>query len=97
MRLRPFIKVNMRLTFSLLASFFLLVIFSNPASADPLQLYLRSRQETAPQSGLYRPVKRNQQWKSKQTAIVVCDMWTTTPAQYRASRRADGTADERDA
>jgi nicotinamidase-related amidase len=78
----------MRLTTLLLASLLLSVLFLNPASADPLQLHLRSRQETAPQSGRYHAVTRIEQWDARQTAIVVCDMWDDHTCPNAAKRVA---------
>ena len=38
--------------------------------AEPLKLHLRSRQETAPQSGNYHAVTRDEQWQPQETAII---------------------------
>jgi len=45
------------------------------AASDSLQLRLRYRQETSPQSGRYHLVTVEEQWKASQTAVIVCDMW----------------------
>jgi nicotinamidase-related amidase len=76
----------MRSRLILIAGIFLHTLPSNPASAEPLQLLLRSQQETAPQSGQYRAVTRNQQWDAKQTAMVVCDMWDDHTCPNAAKR-----------
>src|SRR5438105_383480 len=71
-----------------------LPIFLLPATAvcgEPLDLSLRSRQEVAPQSGRYHAITRPQVWDSKETAIVVCDMWdshTCPNAAIRVSQMA---------
>lgn len=56
--------------------------------AEPLKLHLRSRQETAPQSGHYHAVTREQQWQPQETAIAVCDMWDTHTCPNAATRVA---------
>jgi len=71
-----------------------LAIFILPASGawgEPLNLNLRSRHEVAPQSGRYHSITQPQIWESKETAIVVCDMWdshTCPNAALRVSQMA---------
>ena len=48
---------------------------TNSARSEPLKLNLRSRHEVAPRSGRYHAIAQPQLWESKETAIVVCDMW----------------------
>src|SRR5262245_40985638 len=87
----------MRSSLILIATVFLNALLSNPSSAEPLQLHLRSRQETTPQrlpqettpqSGRYHTVTRNHQWDTNQTAIVVCDMWDDHTCPNAAKRVA---------
>jgi nicotinamidase-related amidase/type 1 glutamine amidotransferase len=47
---------------------------------------LRSRRETAPQSGRYHAVTRTATWAPSETAIVVCDMWDTHTCPNAALR-----------
>ncbi len=78
----------MRWLLFLFVSFLLSALQPNPASAEPLQLHLRSRQETTPKAGLFRAVTRDQQWEARQTAIVVCDMWDDHTCPNAAKRVA---------
>jgi nicotinamidase-related amidase/type 1 glutamine amidotransferase len=43
--------------------------------AETLNLPARSRAETSPGSGEWRPTEKSLHWDAKKTAIVVCDMW----------------------
>src|SRR5688500_4526730 len=65
-----------------------LVLAANIAQAEPLTLQLRTRQETAPQSGRYHAITRAAQWEPRETAIVVCDMWDTHTCPNAALRVA---------
>jgi nicotinamidase-related amidase/type 1 glutamine amidotransferase len=48
---------------------------SEAANGQPLKLQLRSRVETAKDSGRFHTVTRAESWNANQTAIIVCDMW----------------------
>lgn len=48
---------------------------SSRADDQSFSLELRSRVETAKDSGRFHMVKRPQKWEANQTAIIVCDMW----------------------
>ena len=43
--------------------------------AEDLKLTLRSKQPTAPKSGRFHTVTRDETWAGNQTAVIVCDMW----------------------
>ena len=45
------------------------------AEGQALKLQLRSRTETAKDSGRFHIVTRTESWDANQTAIIVCDMW----------------------
>lgn len=64
----------------------LFVLLAENACGEPLQLHLRSRQETAPQAGRYHAVTKTQAWQPQETAIVVCDMWDTHTCPNAALR-----------
>jgi nicotinamidase-related amidase/type 1 glutamine amidotransferase len=72
--------------FVLPCSLLLFVLLSAGAFAEPLQLHLRSRHETAPKSGRYHAVTNSQAWEPRETAIVVCDMWDTHTCPNAALR-----------
>src|SRR5690242_15480203 len=65
-----------------------LVTLLQMAAAEPLQLHLRTRQETAPDSGRFHATTRTQAWQPQETAIVVCDMWDTHTCPNAATRVA---------
>ncbi len=44
-------------------------------AASPFKLQLRSRTETAPDSGRFHTVLASRNWNPAETAVVVCDMW----------------------
>jgi nicotinamidase-related amidase/type 1 glutamine amidotransferase len=48
---------------------------SEAAEGQALKLQLRSRTETAKDSGRFHTVTRAESWNANQTAIIVCDMW----------------------
>ncbi len=60
---------------------FFVAVFSfglaTPSRADDstFELSLRRRVETAPGSGRYEVRTEDQQWPSRDTAVIVCDMW----------------------
>jgi nicotinamidase-related amidase len=58
------------------------------ALAEPLQLNLRTRRETAPQSGRYHAITQRAEWQPHETAIVVCDMWDSHTCPNAATRVA---------
>ena len=66
----------------------LLGVLPNIANAEPLQLHLRSRTETAEKSGRFHAVTKTEAWEPAQTAIVVCDMWDTHTCPNAATRVA---------
>ena len=45
------------------------------AVADDLQLQLRFRQETSPDSGRHHTLVRSETWNPTETAVIVCDVW----------------------
>lgn len=45
------------------------------ADDGQLKLKLRSRIETAPGSGYFHTITREQTWEPRATAVIVCDMW----------------------
>lgn len=42
---------------------------------EPLQVTLRSREETSPGSGRHHAILRKEGWETERTAIIVCDVW----------------------
>ncbi len=44
-------------------------------AADPMQLHLRHRAETAPQTGRFHTLIREEEWDPAKTAVIVCDVW----------------------
>jgi len=69
-------------------SLVLTVVAAPFACAEPLNLNLRSRVETAPNTARYHAITRSTAWEPKQTAIVVCDMWDTHTCPNAATRVA---------
>lgn len=65
---------------------YFVALISSVALAEPLELHLRSRQETAPQSGRYHAITKTIPWQPQETAIVVCDMWDTHTCPNAALR-----------
>jgi nicotinamidase-related amidase len=65
-----------------------LVLIAANATAEPMQVHLRSRLETAPKSGQYQPITRAAEWNGNQTALVVCDMWDDHTCPSAANRVA---------
>ncbi|MCC9609029.1 isochorismatase family protein [Blastopirellula sp. JC732] len=59
----------------LLGSFCALALLIAPLAAGDLQMKLRFQQETAPDSGHFHQLTRDEAWKPEKTAIIVCDMW----------------------
>jgi acetyl esterase/lipase/nicotinamidase-related amidase len=59
------------------------------AAGEPLKLRLRSQKETAPKSGQFETVVREQTWQAPETAIVVCDMWDAHTCPNAAQRVAE--------
>ena len=60
----------------------------SPANAD-FQLRLRSRVETATDSGRFHTVATPATWKASETAIVICDMWNNHYCRNAARRVAE--------
>jgi putative membrane-bound dehydrogenase-like protein len=70
---------------------FSLSIASSFAADIPLKLNLRSRTEIGEKTGRFQIVTQPAEWDSKQTAIVVCDMWdhhTCPNAEERVAQMA---------
>ncbi len=44
-------------------------------ATEPLNLTLRYQRETSLNSGKFHQLVRNENWKSEETAIIVCDVW----------------------
>jgi nicotinamidase-related amidase/type 1 glutamine amidotransferase len=65
------------------------VLFAGSARAEPLKLNLRTRQETTKDSGRFHAITKPASWESKETAIVVCDMWDTHTCPNSAKRVAE--------
>ncbi|MBI1310610.1 nicotinamidase [bacterium] len=59
----------------LLALFVLASTVPLDVEAGDLKLSLRSQVPTAPQSGRFHTVTRDETWPGNQTAVIVCDMW----------------------
>lgn len=57
-----------------------------PDVPGTLKLHLRSRVETEPGSGVFRPVVREAEWKAAETAIIICDMWDDHYCKSAAQR-----------
>lgn len=60
-----------------LAGLLLAILCQPSASAEngELHLRLRFREESAPNSGRFHVVIKQETWKASQTAVIVCDMW----------------------
>lgn len=63
------------LGFALLLSVFGSAVTGHAADRQTLDLQLRSRVETAADSGRFHTVTRSQFCKASETAVIVCDMW----------------------
>ena len=61
-------------------------LISNAATAEPLGLQLRYRTETAPQSGRFHTLTREEQWPAEKTALILCDVWDTHGCHQAAMR-----------
>jgi nicotinamidase-related amidase len=59
----------------LLALSVLTAATARSVEADDLKLTLRSKQQTAPDSGRFHTVTHDETWAGSQTAVIVCDMW----------------------
>ena len=44
-------------------------------AAEPIQFHLRHRTETAPKTGRYHTLIRDEAWDPAKTAVIVCDVW----------------------
>ncbi len=44
-------------------------------AAEPMTLQLRHRTETAPQTGRFHTLIREEEWDPAKTAVIVCDVW----------------------
>src|SRR5947208_3439269 len=72
----------------LLLSLTITPLLADSARGEPVKLNLRSRHEVAPQSGRYHAITQPRVWESKETAIVVCDMWDAHTCPNAALRVA---------
>ncbi len=54
---------------------FLLLVGMTDAADSKVNLKLRTRIESKPESGRYNAVFKEETWDAKQTAFIVCDMW----------------------
>jgi nicotinamidase-related amidase/type 1 glutamine amidotransferase len=70
----------------LLVASFVMMLWPLSARGEALKLNLRSRQEVAPGNGQFHAITRPQEWESRETAIVVCDMWDTHTCPNAAVR-----------
>lgn len=61
-------------------------IANRPKVAGTLKLQLRTRQETAPKNGEWKPSEKTVEWKTADTAIIICDMWNNHYCQLAAQR-----------
>ncbi len=64
----------------------LVPIPNRPKVPGTLRLRLRSRAESAPKSGEFKPVEEVTEWKASETAIIICDMWNNHYCQSAAQR-----------
>lgn len=74
MPLLPRIVRNFRGVLALMACVLGQVVRAEP-SGEMFSLQLRSRVETAPGTGRFHTVFREESWRAAETAVVVCDMW----------------------
>lgn len=65
------------------------IMAGTPEPDHDLKLNLRSRAEVALGSDRYREVTQPTEWKAKQTAIVICDMWNDHYCRNAARRVAE--------
>ena len=61
--------------FCLTLALLLLGVAVAPAADSQMNLKLRSRAESKPDSGRFNAVTKDATWDAKQTAVIVCDMW----------------------
>jgi len=59
---------------------------NRPRVPGKFQLKLRERKETAPGSGVFKPVERMADWEVAETAIIICDMWDDHYCKSAAQR-----------
>lgn len=52
-----------------------LLIGGGAVMAEPIRLELRHRTETAPQTGRFHTLLREEEWDPAKTAVIVCDVW----------------------
>ena len=62
---------------------------SGAKPGDPLKLHFRTREETAPGSGVYRERTSARRVDPRKTAIVICDMWNNHYCRNAARRVAE--------
>lgn len=63
-------------------------IQNRPLVPGKLLLHVRSRVETAKGSQKFKPIVGKVEWKTAETAIIICDMWADHPCQSSAQRVA---------
>ncbi len=51
------------------------IALATTSFGDEVNLELRYQTETAPDSGRYHRLIRDEQWKPSETAVIVCDVW----------------------
>jgi nicotinamidase-related amidase len=56
------------------------------SAADDFTLTLRHQVETAPGSGQYRSVDRQESWNARETAVIICDVWDLHHSQNAVRR-----------
>lgn len=61
-------------------------VANRPKVAGTLRLQLRSRRETNPKSGNFTQAEAIAEWKTAETAIIICDMWDNHYCQLAAQR-----------
>ncbi|HEX6983821.1 MAG TPA: hypothetical protein VF170_00525, partial [Planctomycetaceae bacterium] len=58
-----------------MAAFGIAAILGSAGAAEPLQLEVRRRVETAEGSGRFHAVTKPEEWDPAKTAVIVCDVW----------------------
>jgi type 1 glutamine amidotransferase/nicotinamidase-related amidase len=77
------IPVNFRPALTIFA---VSVMMSTLSTADDFTLQLRYQVETAPGSGRYHRLARQETWNPRETAVVVCDVWDLHHSQNAVRR-----------
>ena len=66
--------------------FTVLMMMSTFSTADDFTLQLRYQAETAPGSGRYHRLTRQETWNPRETAVIVCDVWDLHHSQNAVRR-----------